>query len=451
MKRNYIAIFGFALGVLSASAQAAFHVKPGFPRLLGMNIGAKNYQDPVYLKKLAKLDVVILGFYPGWNPDHVSDPMRRVVARLKALNPNILVGQYTILEQAYDNLTYNVADRDIYRKLYKEHWWLRSAAGHKVHWNPRSRAWEVNITKWAKPDRHGWRYPDWLAHRNYRRYFSRAPFDIWYFDDVNAYPKIGAADWELNGRNQREGDPVVARAYRQANAIEWKVAHELDPHVLLMGNVDNSLSDPEYKGKLGGAFLEGLMGYSWSIVPRPGWRAMMRDYRDALADLGLGRLIGYTWAAASPRGWAAMMRRYRAVLANTASPHLVGFNVAGPPKDYRFFRFAYASCLLDNGYFSYTNINKGYSSVPWFDEYNIKLGRAVDPPPLSANQNGVFERRFEYGMVLVNPSYSTVTVRVPPGYSRFLGRQDPLVNNGRPAHQITLEGRDGIVLVKDGA
>src|SRR5512146_1329766 len=36
---------------------------PGAARLLGMNIGAKNYDDPTYQAQLARLDVVILGFY----------------------------------------------------------------------------------------------------------------------------------------------------------------------------------------------------------------------------------------------------------------------------------------------------------------------------------------------------------------------------------------------------
>lgn len=35
----------------------------GFPRLAGMNIGEKNYDDQAYQRDLAKLDLVILGFY----------------------------------------------------------------------------------------------------------------------------------------------------------------------------------------------------------------------------------------------------------------------------------------------------------------------------------------------------------------------------------------------------
>ena len=73
---------------------------PGFPRLMGMNIGAKNYDDPRYQEQLARLDVVILGFYAGWQPPGyaptASLAMRKALKAIKARNPAILVGQYTV-------------------------------------------------------------------------------------------------------------------------------------------------------------------------------------------------------------------------------------------------------------------------------------------------------------------------------------------------------------------
>ena len=56
---------------------------PSFPRLMGMNIGAKNYDDPAYQRQLARLDVVILGFYQGWKPGY---GMAQVVRNLKELS-----------------------------------------------------------------------------------------------------------------------------------------------------------------------------------------------------------------------------------------------------------------------------------------------------------------------------------------------------------------------------
>ena len=110
------------------------------------------------------------------------------------------------------------------------------------------------------------------------------------------------------------------------------------------------------------------------------------------------------------------MSRYRAAMANTRTPHLVGFNVHGDPTDYRFFRYAYASCLLDDGYFCFTANDKEYSSVTWFDEFDFKLGAATTPPPTGPWQSGVWRRDFERGIALVNPTKEAVTVMLDPGF-----------------------------------
>jgi hypothetical protein len=99
-----------------------------FPRLLGMNIGKKHYDDPAYQAQLAKLDIVILGFFPGWNPRNESDPIGSVLRNLKRLNPAIKIGQYTILNEAYDDPTF-VTNQDIRDVLNAHHWCLLNAAG----------------------------------------------------------------------------------------------------------------------------------------------------------------------------------------------------------------------------------------------------------------------------------------------------------------------------------
>src|SRR5689334_21534547 len=61
-----------------------------FPRLMGMNIGAKNYQSAAYQAAMARLDVVILGFYRGWQNGYAASStqaMRKAVQAIKAINP----------------------------------------------------------------------------------------------------------------------------------------------------------------------------------------------------------------------------------------------------------------------------------------------------------------------------------------------------------------------------
>jgi hypothetical protein len=403
-------------GTWSLVAQGDEGATATFPRLMGVNIGAKNYQDADYQKDLSRMDVVILAFHRGWQPAGYAPTatlaMQKVVRALKARNPKILVGQYTMLNEAHDDPD-NAADKDKRDKLNASRWWLLNAAGRKVQWTSQYRAWEVNITSWSQADADGRRWPQWLAEREYAVFFRDIPeFDIVFLDGVGA-PRV-TADWNLDGRNDDRNDPGILAAHYAGHLAEWNRLRELAPKRLLIGNTDNDLANPEWRGQLDGGILEAQMGLSWSLETRA--------------------------------GWGKMMERYRAVLRNTKPPRIVGFNVHGDPKDYRFFRYAYASCLLDDGYFSFTDKSREYSSVPWFDEYDHKLRNALSGPPAAAWSQEVWRRDFQSGVVLVNPTTSAKTVKLEPGLRRLVGNQDSAINNGSAVSEITLGPKDGIVL-----
>jgi hypothetical protein len=387
-----------------------------FPRLLGVNIGAKNYESVAYQAAMAKLDVVILGFYRGWQNGYAATPalaMRKVVRSLKASNPKILVGQYTILNSALDDPN-DTASLDIQVKLDAADWWLLNAAKRKVQYTREyGPTWEVNVSTWAPQDAGGKRWPEWIAERNYDVFFRDIPeFDIMFFDNVGNVRV--AADWNRDGADEPLNSPAVLAANYAGHVAEWNRVRQLLPKVLLIGNTDNDLGNPEWKGQLDGGLLEGIMGEIWSIETRA--------------------------------GWPAAMARYRAVMQNTRAPKIVGFNVHGSPVDYRFFRYTYTSCLLDDGYFSFSDRTVMYSGVPWFDEYDFKLGQALSGPPAAAWSQGVWRRDFKNGVVLVNPTITSRTVTVEPGLRRLAGTQDPAVNDGAVVSQVTLKAKDGIVL-----
>jgi len=403
----------------SRAATAEGGTIAAFPRLMGMNIGAKNYEDLAYQQGLSRLDVVILGFYKGWKPPgYAPDPtlaMRKAVQAIKAQHPAMLVGQYTVLNEAYDDPG-DFASRDLRDKLYESRWWLLNASGQKVQWTSQYSTWEINFTNWATPDAQGRRWPQWLAERNYTEFFRDIPeFDIVYLDNVMVRPRV-KGDWDLDGVNDDAGAAKIVSAHHAGHAAHWKRLRELLPKALLIGNTDGDLADAQWRGQLDGAFLEGMMGEGWSIE---------------------------TWG-----GWNQMMARYRAVLDNTRPPKIVGFNVSGKSGDYRFFRYAYTSCLLDDGYFSFTDKSRGYSSVPWFDEYDYKLGPAISKPPTAAWSESVWRRDFQNGVVLVNPTTAARIVTVESGLRRLAGNQDTAVNNGSAVSRVTLQPKDGIVLRK---
>jgi len=382
-----------------------------FPRLFGMNIGMpKPYHDTAYQQQLAKLDAVILGFGPDWDSPRRPEKLRQIVIDLKKLNPELLVGQYTILTESYDRNTLSTTGRDKTEIIYKQQWWLRNEDGERVRRSKKFDMWDVNITHWTKPDEEGRRYPEWLAERDYQFFFKPIPeLEIWYFDTVMHEPPKESADITRDRQDDDHGNPKIQAAFRQGHKAEWDRARKLKPNMLFMGNfTTNDLSFPEFKNQLNGAFLEALMGKSWSIERRQGWKAMMA--------------------------------RYHGAVKNTLEPKMIVFSVLGKKNDYRFFRYAFTSSLLDNGYFSFSEIDKGYSSVPWFDEYDVELGAPVEPAVFNVWKNGVYRRHFEKGMVLVNPGYRSREIFLESGYFKIM--------DGKAAHKIILRPKDGLVLIK---
>lgn len=400
------------LGLYMLTSQG-LTAKEEFPRLLGMNIGEKHYNDAAYQRDLAKLDIVVLGFYRGWGAEPES--IRQVVRELKRRNPRLLVGQYGVMNELRDIAT-DTALEDSRTKVRNSGWWLRNQAGERVQWTSEYNAWEVNFTAASTPDAEGRRYPQWLAERDHQVFYQPVPeFDFWYTDNVMRRPRV-RADWDGDRRNDDPDSPRTLKLWREGYSAWWSRIRELTPNKWIMGNADGDLSETEFQGRLEGAFQEALMGKSWSIESR--------------------------------QGWEAMMARYRAVKKNLGEPHIVGFNVWGNPKDYRFFRYAFTSCLLDDGYFSFTDETRGYSTVPWFDEYEVELGRPTSVPPLKPWRNGVWRRDFEYGVVLVNPGFLSKEVDLEPGLRRITGRQAPGWNDGMTATKILVPGKDGIVLIR---
>jgi len=115
-------------------------------------------------------------------------------------------------------------------------------------------------------------------------------------------------------------------------------------------------------------------------------------------------------------------------------------------------RYALASCSMDDGYFAYTDNSKQYQGVPWFDEYGVKLGNATSGPATSAWQSGVYRRNFENGIILVNPKGNGArTVTLEADFVKIQGTQAPSVNNGATVRTVTLQDRDGIILLRKGS
>ena len=118
---------------------------------------------------------------------------------------------------------------DLREKLDTTAWWLRDAGGRRVQWTAQYSAWEVNFTKWARPDSAGRRWPQWLAERNYTAFWREVPeFDIVYLDNVMVRSRV-KADWNFDGKDDDAGDPDINAAHRAGHLAYWRRMRELLP------------------------------------------------------------------------------------------------------------------------------------------------------------------------------------------------------------------------------
>jgi hypothetical protein len=190
----------------------------------------------------------------------------------------------------------------------------------------------------------------------------------------------------------------------------------------------NSLLDQKYHGGL----QEFLMGLSWSVEEWGGWATMMQWYR---------------WCI-------ALLRDPKLAIFHITDDYLVSQYGFSP---YRVIRYGLCSCLLDNGWFAYSNA-ENHTSTIWADEYNWDLGQPTQTPRTSAYSLGVYLREFDNGCAIVNPKGNgTRTITLPSAgagkrWDRLSGTQDPTVNNGATnVTSVTINERDGLILKRVNA
>jgi len=96
-----------ALALLLGQTDAlAYTVKTTFPRLGGTKIGAPHaYKDAAVQSQLAKLDYVLIDFFPNWGS---VTTMRDAVKAIKAKSPNVVILDHVIQETIHNTHTATV-------------------------------------------------------------------------------------------------------------------------------------------------------------------------------------------------------------------------------------------------------------------------------------------------------------------------------------------------------
>lgn len=389
----------------------------GFPRIAGVMIGGPHsYAEPAYQKQLARNDLVILNMWPDWGDREAA------VAAIKSINADIRVYLYVNNnELALSDLSYKA----VLDKLDSMGWWAYETGSSGTVVNS---GWETykqtNLTSFVPSDSGGLKFSTWIAQWQAANYLVTVPSADGLFEDIFFWKPRVNADWNRDGVTDSRGDVTVQRWWREgyktyAQAVQRQPSFSgktLLANVADWGHPDAVLT--EYDNLVHGGTFEGAIGFSWSVESWGGWRAMMNWYRKTKEVL--------------------------------KSPKTLIFMQQGTSTDYQGMRYGLASCLMDDGYFFYSS---GYGPPqPWFDEYDADLGKPIQGPAVAAWQNGVYRRDFEKGIVLVNPKGNGAqTVLLETEYVKINGTQDRAVNSGAAVQSVTLQDRDGIILMSRNA
>ncbi len=405
-------------GTLAATSAA--HAADDYPRLATYAIGSpKEYFKADYQQKLAKVNVSVIATYPGWGSSQKTT-VDGTVKQIKAINPNTKVFAYIIGEAM--QVPASSAWIEYEAKVNASNWWLYSTGldTSKVLSDYGKDFYVLNISTQAKKDDSGQVFAQWFGAYAANEFGKPNPsLDGVFTDNVFWKPRRDG-DWNLDGKIDSQNDPTVQGWYRSGYRLYLDTLKKAMPGKMQLANVadwgqPNAVLN-EYQGQFNGGVIEHIIGSSWSV---------------------------------ENQGWAAMMAQYRKTMAAFAAPKYGIFEQLGNVTDYQAMRYGFASCAMDDGYYSFNDQSHQNYGVPWFDEFDAKLGAAVSKPEVAAWQAGVYRRDFEKGIVLVNPKGNgTRTVTLEGDFVKIKGTQAPSVNDGATVRSVTLQDRDGIVLMR---
>jgi hypothetical protein len=404
------------------SGAASAYTNPPFPRLGVYWIGNQGYNQPAIQAQLAKADIAIINTWPGWGSG--TGGIKPVLKSIEAINPNVLMFEYIKNNEIDGTKATNDVFGALFDKLGAMNWYLYPTGGSG---SPVPSAWagstSINNSVFTPPDSNGDNWLSWFAKWDVATFYTPNPsFEGFFVDNVFLKPRVNG-DWHRDGVTESASSSQAAQWQQQGYVSFIGKLRSLMPGQFQIGNIADWVQPnavlTQYQGMFDGGLMEGMIGYSWSIETWGGWHKMMQGYRQAMAAL---------------RG-----------------PQIGIFAQVGNPTDHQSFRYGFASALMDNGYYAFSSSSR-YGDFPWFDEYNYqhKFGAAVSSPPTTAWQNGVYRRDFENGIALVNPKGNgTQTVTLEANYIRITGTQAPSINSGQTVRTLTLQDRDGIILLRN--
>jgi hypothetical protein len=434
---------------------------PVFPRVASVWVGAPhNYNLPAYQQGMAQFDLVYLNQWETWGQGR-SMSFAQACANAKAFNPNLKIYQYMdtyspiILPFRANN---PVSDATIGAN----NWWLRNSypsgaiqeygyyqgllcnqvANLPIKLNGQS------FIQWFMATYSKDMYVNGVYAAQSGRPQANPSLDGFFFDNIFIAPRF-SGDFNCDGTSDSKDNTAIQQLFREGLASGADAYHQAYPDKKLMGNLEFAglvfynpwnipSPEPTLNQKWDGGLMEGYIGLSWSAETwgtAPTMLAGAKVHQSMLIDpysqvVGINRL--YTLTSTNFQDF-----RHGVCAALCSSDGYVAYSDAGADS--------YGSTTGFNG------------AAQWFDEYDnagtqrYYLGVAVDERVSVPWTQGVYRRRFANGWVLWNPKGNgTQTLSLGQTMRKIQGRSgysDTAVNNGATVTSVTLQARDGLVLL----
>ncbi|NQV00799.1 MAG: hypothetical protein HQ537_01605 [Parcubacteria group bacterium] len=409
IKNRFIAIsLIICLGAVFGFSVKAFQGKDTYPKI------ANYYLQPLVPKNhysgLAEYDLLILDV-----DVQTIDP--NIFSYIKEKNPEVKFFAYIPSQSVntQDLSSWARFRNMVFKKVNSNDWWLKDSQGNSVSF---SNTWP--IIKFVDPGQ-GWN--DYLSDLASEDVMSRNVWDGIFYDMVFANLSwLNNGDIDINQDGQKDDIDEINnywQLYMTDLMNQTKAKIGSSP---LVANVD--IVD-KYQDELNGLMMENFPA-DW--LGENGWSILINQY---LNNLPLNNKLPQIYIINS----------------NTDN--------AGKMESYRKMRFGLASTLLGDGYFSFDSGDQAHNQIWLYDEYEAYLGKAISSvsnlldKPNQEIKPGLWRRDFENGLVLVNSTnQEQMYVFNQEEFSKINGEQDRRINNGIKVNWISLEPKDGIVLLK---
>ncbi len=408
MKKYHKIFFLITLGLIVGLPNVS-HAKP----VKTFNIFLQWEMTDAEAENLSHYDMVAIG-------PHAVDANPDIVEIMRKRNPDMKILAYVLsseVAQSYKDFPQSDRLARAYTRLYTDERALHDESGNLLSFWPGNTF--MNITKLApQVDRKYWgeELSSWVS----EDIMTMGVWDGVFYDSVfQDIAWFNSGNIDLNGDGIRESADVLDNAWREG--IQ-----------LLLSETTKKIGEDKMIVTNGGDFY----------APYTNGR-FFENFPEILEG-----------------GWSAQMPRYGTIVENhKLEPSATVIHAYASPalgaKDYRTMRYAFASSLLyDNGYFGFTN--RDLTSQYWFDEYAIELGDSLGrahnlqrPEDPYLFRDGVWQREFDRGIIIVNATDSVQTITLDQKYYRFKGSQDPMHNSGMLVDKVALFNRDAVILLRD--